>query len=90
MARISDDELDRLKREVAIERLAAARGLLLKPAGKNLLGLCPFHDDHEPSLSIDPTQNLWHCFGCQQGGSGNSGNRGRCNFIHQTARSSAI
>lgn len=68
MARISDDELTRLKHDVAIERLAAARGIVLKPSGKNLLGLCPFHDDHEPSLSIDPAQNLWHCFGCQQGG----------------------
>ena len=43
---------------------------MLKPAGTNLLGLCPFHDDHTPSLSIDPAKNLWHCLGaCQQGGS---------------------
>jgi DNA primase len=68
MARIPEAELTRLKQDVAIARLAAARGIVLKPSGKNLLGLCPFHDDHNPSLSIDPAQNLWHCFGCQQGG----------------------
>ena len=68
MPRIPDNELARLKREITINRLASARGIALKPSGKNLLGLCPFHDDHEPSLSIDPAQNFWHSFGCQQGG----------------------
>ena len=34
------------------------------------LGLCPFHDDHEPSLVVSPKKNLWHCLGaCQTGGS---------------------
>ena len=37
--------------------------------GENLLGLCPFHDDREPSLVISPEKNLWHCLGaCQAGG----------------------
>jgi hypothetical protein len=67
MAHIPEAELERLKHDISLERLAAARGIALKPSGKNLMGLCPFHDDHEPSLSIDPGQNLWHCFGCQQG-----------------------
>ena len=39
-------------------------------APADLLGLCPFHDDHEPSLVISPEKNLWHCLGaCQAGGS---------------------
>jgi DNA primase len=67
-ARIPEAELERLKYDISLERLAATRVIALKPSGKNLLGLCPFHDDYEPSLSIDPVQNLWHCFGCQQGG----------------------
>lgn len=29
---------------------------------------CPFHDDHHPSLHIDPDGCLWFCFGCRQGG----------------------
>jgi DNA primase len=44
MARIPEEELERLKREVSVERLAAARGIDLKPHGTNLIGLCPFHD----------------------------------------------
>jgi DNA primase catalytic core len=70
MARIPAAELERLKREIAVERLAAARGIELRPHGANLIGLCPFHDDHEPSLVITPAKNLWHCLGaCQTGGS---------------------
>lgn len=70
MARIPEAELERLKQEIAVERLAAARGVELEPHGGNLIGLCPFHDDHEPSLVITPAKNLWHCLGaCQMGGS---------------------
>jgi DNA primase len=70
MARIPDEELERLKREVSVQRLAEARGVKLKGHGKDLLGLCPFHDDREPSLVITPGKNLWHCLGaCGEGGS---------------------
>lgn len=42
----------------------------LQRHGADLLGLCPFHDDHEPSLVINPHKNLWNCLGaCQSGGS---------------------
>ena len=41
----------------------------LKRHGKELLGLCPFHEDHSPSLCIDPVKNVWHCKGaCGEGG----------------------
>lgn len=70
MARIPDEEIERLKQEVSLERLAARRGIVLKRHGADLLGLCPFHDDHSPSLVISPKKNLWHCLGaCQTGGS---------------------
>lgn len=69
MARIPDIELERLKQTIALERLAEARGIQLKCHGADLIGLCPFHDDHEPSLVISPDKNLWHCLGaCQTGG----------------------
>jgi DNA primase len=69
MARIPDEEIERLKREISLERLAEARGVELRRHGANLLGLCPFHDDREPSLVITPEKNLWHCLGaCQTGG----------------------
>ncbi len=70
MARIPAEEIERLKREVALERLAEARGIRLVRHGADLLGLCPFHEDREPSLVITPAKNLWHCLGaCQAGGS---------------------
>jgi DNA primase catalytic core len=70
MARIPDDELERLKREVSLERLVASRGVKLERRGGDLVGLCPFHDDREPSLVVTPSKNLWHCLGaCHAGGS---------------------
>ncbi|MCP4043666.1 MAG: toprim domain-containing protein [Gammaproteobacteria bacterium] len=70
MARIPDVQIDRLKQEVSIQRLVEGAGISLKRHGADLLGLCPFHDDQEPSLVISPKKNLWHCLGaCQAGGS---------------------
>jgi DNA primase len=70
MARIANEEIERLKNDVSLERLAEARGIKLRRHGADLLGLCPFHEDREPSLVISPKKNLWHCLGaCQAGGS---------------------
>lgn len=69
MARIPDDQIERLKSEVSLERLVTGFGIGLKRHGADLLGLCPFHDDREPSLVVSPKKNLWHCLGtCQTGG----------------------
>jgi DNA primase len=39
-----------------------AAGISLRPAGTNsLVGLCPFHDDHSPSLWLNPESGLWGC-----------------------------
>lgn len=40
-----------------------ASGVELKRKGKQLIGLCPFHDDRTPSLIVDPKKNLWNCLG---------------------------
>jgi DNA primase len=69
MAHVPDEEKARLKREISIERLAEARGIKLRRSGKELIGLCPFHKDTNPSLNIDPVKNVWHCKGaCGEGG----------------------
>jgi DNA primase catalytic core len=70
MARIPDEQIERLKQEVSLQRLVEGMGISLKRHGSDLIGLCPFHDDKEPSLVISPEKNLWHCLGaCQSGGS---------------------
>ena len=55
---------------VSLERLVAAAGIELVRHGADLIGRCPFHEDHAPSLIVSPEKNLWHCLGaCQTGGS---------------------
>jgi len=65
MARIPQEEIERLKSEISVERLVEAAGVAVRKASKDLLGRCPFHDDTEASLVVTPAKNLWHCFGCQ-------------------------
>ncbi len=68
MPRIPNDELERLKTEVSVQRLVEDAGIELKKAGKDLLGRCPFHADETASLVVTAPKNLWHCFGCGIGG----------------------
>jgi DNA primase len=69
MARIPNEEIERLKKQIPIERLVTGFGVELKRQGKDLFGRCPFHDDKTPSLSVSPETNLWHCLGaCNSGG----------------------
>jgi len=68
--RIPEDEVERLKRDVSIVRLVEAEGVKLSGHGDNRIGLCPLHDDKNPSLVVSPKKNVWHCLGaCQAGGS---------------------
>lgn len=65
-----DAEIERLKKEVAIERLVMSFGVDLKRHGAELIGTCPSHEDKMPSLVVSPKTNLWHCLGkCHVGGS---------------------
>jgi DNA primase len=68
MARIAEQEVERLKSEVCVERLIESSGAALRKSGNDRIGRCPFHDDGEPSLVVTPSKNLRHCFGCQTGG----------------------
>jgi len=65
---IEKETIERIKRDVDLAALVRAKGVKLKKNGKSFFGLCPFHDDHHPSLSINPLTNLWQCFGCGAAG----------------------
>ena len=41
----------------------------LKRKGKEMVGLCPFHEDHKPSLYVNPAKQIFKCFACGAGGS---------------------
>jgi DNA primase len=70
MARIPEDLLARVKREVAVLERVRLAGLAPTRHGANWVARCPWHADHTPSLVITPAKNLWHCLGaCQVGGS---------------------
>ena len=65
---IEKERIEAIKAGVDLTALVRAKGIQLKKNGKGYFGLCPFHDDHNPSLSVNPSKNLWQCFGCGAGG----------------------
>lgn len=65
---IEKDTIAHIKSTVDLKALIESRGIELKKKGKSYVGLCPFHDDTHPSLSVTPSKNEWHCFGCDKGG----------------------
>jgi hypothetical protein len=69
MARVPDEELQRIKSQVNVEDLCRDYGIELQRMGPdNLMGRCPFHDDHTPSFGVTPSKNLWNCLaGCGGG-----------------------
>jgi len=70
MARIPDEQIEQLKKNVSILHVCSTRGIELKPHGTgDYAGKCPFHDEDEPSFIVTPRKNLWHCMGCDKGGS---------------------
>lgn len=65
---IDQEKIDAIKQGVDLVTLVESRGVTLKKNGKGYKGLCPFHEDKDPSLLVNPDQNLWNCFGCDKGG----------------------
>jgi DNA primase len=67
MASIPQDKVQEIRDRLDIERVIG-RTVQLKRQGNRLTGLCPFHSEKSPSLSVDPQKKLFHCFGCHAGG----------------------
>jgi len=69
MARVSPEEIERLKREVSLERVVVAKGVKLEPRGEDLVGACPFCGAEGRTLVVVPETNIWRCEGaCKTGG----------------------
>ncbi|MBY0113711.1 MAG: DNA primase [Phycisphaerales bacterium] len=62
-----NDDVQRVRDAVSIERIIAEH-VTLKPKGREFAGLCPFHDDHNPSMAVVPRKQIFHCFVCGTGG----------------------
>lgn len=65
---IEKERIEELKRSIDLIALIESKGVHLKKNGKGYKGICPFHEDKTPSLSVNPETNLWNCFGCNKGG----------------------
>ena len=63
-----DQEVIEQAKRTDLVALVRAKGITLKKNGKSHMGLCPFHADKNPSLSINTQKNLWQCFGCGAAG----------------------
>jgi DNA primase len=71
MPMIPEDEIERIKRSIDLGAVIRARGVELKAQGGDLVGRCPFHDDHDPSLRVTPGKGLWRCMSSACGATGN-------------------
>ena len=67
MTRFTQASIDQLKGRVDIGEVISER-ITLKKIGKDLQGLCPFHEDKKPSLTVSPGKGFYHCFSCEAHG----------------------
>jgi DNA primase len=67
MAAVKQDAVQEIKDRLDLVDLISEH-LRLQKAGRDLKGLCPFHQEKTPSFYVSPEKQLYHCYGCQKGG----------------------
>jgi len=67
MELISEDKINDIRNSADIVSIISDY-IPLKMKGKNYFGVCPFHDDHSPSMSVSKERQLFKCFVCNKGG----------------------
>lgn len=65
--RIPDETLQAIRDRISLVEVVSTY-VSLKRAGRNHLGLCPFHAEKTPSFTVNEERGLFHCFGCGVGG----------------------
>ncbi|WP_432788357.1 DNA primase [Lactiplantibacillus plantarum] len=65
--RIPEEKVEQVRSAVNIADFIG-KYVQLKKAGKNLFGLCPFHEERTPSFSVNEQKQIFHCFSCGRGG----------------------
>ncbi len=89
--RISDDDVTAIRMRADIAELIGHYIPLVKK-GKSYTAVCPFHDDHEPSLSISRDKQIYKCFSCGNGGNVFTfvQNFEKCSFIEAVVKVAEI
>ncbi len=67
MRTISKEKIDEIRNSADIVNIIS-EVIPLKAQGKNYFGVCPFHDDHNPSMSVSRERQYFKCFVCNKGG----------------------
>lgn len=67
MAGLSNDEISEIRKKADIVEVISSY-INLTPHGKNYFGICPFHNDHSPSLSVSRDKQIYKCFTCLNSG----------------------
>ncbi|MBU3851345.1 MAG: DNA primase [Candidatus Paralactobacillus gallistercoris] len=64
---IPEDVIDNIRNHTNIVDVVS-QYVQLKKSGRNLFGLCPFHEEKTPSFSVNEEKQIFHCFSCGRGG----------------------